>query len=137
MEKKKVFFSIFFFIILLSTSISVHAIEDSSIKTVKDEDETVTTPVVPPIVLVRGGLGIKILIYGTDEETTIGAVVEDAVRIRSKESHILRNIVIIRLHIINFLPGPFIVHVFVGNDVWSFECNSRFFVYVNDIKPVR
>lgn len=136
MEKKKVFFCIFFFILLCLSLINVNAIGNPDIQKEKRESDSNILPIVPPIVLVRGGLGISILIYGTDDETTIGAVVEDAIRLRSKESHILRNIVIIQLSIINIVPGPFIVHVFVGNDVWSFECESRFFVFVNDIKPV-
>lgn len=138
MLEKKVIFCIFSLILILVVSVHVTAFEYSSTSSYHEQNSSSThpTPIVPPIVLVRGGLGISILIYGAGDETTIGAVVKDAIRIRIKENHILRNIVLMQVNVIKFLPGTFTIHVFVGRDVWSFECSSHFFVFVSDIKPI-
>lgn len=93
-----------------------------------------------PVISVSGGLGINIEIEGATEETSIVITLEGAlVRFISRQDH--RDSINIDVGIIDFgsfldHPDDFKLHISVGNNVYSYDCKSFFFVFAFGFSPI-
>jgi hypothetical protein len=88
-----------------------------------------------PIVTVKGGLGIKIDVYNVDDETAFNVMINGALMIYKRVSATIFNHFNVYLLTLNFLFDSFIMHINIGNQIWSYDCYS-FFCFVIDITPV-
>ncbi len=88
-----------------------------------------------PIVTVKGGLGIKIDVYNVDDEITFNVMINGALLIYKRVSATIFNHFKVYLLTLNFLFDTFIMHINIGNQIWSYDCYT-FFCYVIDITPV-
>jgi len=88
-----------------------------------------------PIVTVDGGLGIKIDVYNVDDETTFNVMINGALLIYKRVSATIFNHLNVYLLTLNFFFDSFIMHINIGNQIWSYDCYT-FFCYVIDITPI-
>ncbi len=88
-----------------------------------------------PIVNVQGGLGIKIDVYNVDDETAFNVMINGALLIYKRVSATIFNHFTVYLLTLNFFFDNFIMHINIGNQIWSYDCYT-FFCYVIDITPV-
>ena len=92
-----------------------------------------------PTITVRGGRGIKIIVYDVEDETSIAATVDGAFMYDvSYSKDISGTRIILRFKILDgFVYGIFKLHVLIDNQVWSFECKSMFYIFVYGINPIQ
>ena len=88
------------------------------------------------VVSVKGGLGISIDIYGIDETIPINTVVSGAYSESYSKYYILQNRLYIHINIFKLLPGKINLNIYIGDQLWSYEATSTFFLFVKDIIPM-
>ena len=94
-----------------------------------------------PVISVSGGMGINIEIEGASDETSIVITLEGAF-IRFIDRIDVRDTIKIDVAILDFgagaflNPDDFILHISVGNDIYSYESKSFLFVFTFDFNPI-
>jgi hypothetical protein len=91
-----------------------------------------------PTIIVKGGLGILITIYGITEETAVIVSIDDAI-IRYSNSNEYYNHINLFVGILDFgaIPfGNFKLYISIGNDIYSYQCRSFLFIFTYGITPI-
>lgn len=88
-----------------------------------------------PIVTVKDGLGIKIDVYNVDDETTFNVMINGALMVYKHVSAAILNHFKVYLLTLNFFFDTFIMHINIGNQIWSYDCYA-FFCYIIEITPI-
>jgi hypothetical protein len=90
------------------------------------------------VISVSGGMGIHIEVEGVTDETSIAITLEDA-NIRFINKNEFLDSIDIYVAIIDFggiLFGSFVLHISVGNDVYSYQCRSFLLIFAYDFTPL-
>ena len=92
-----------------------------------------------PIISVSGGLGINIEIEGVNDETSI-VITLDGAFIRFINRIDVRDTIKIDVGTLDFGAflgaDDFILHISVGNNIYSYECKSFLFVFTFGFDPI-
>ena len=123
MKRTVLIASLFVCFLMLICSISYPTIAENEIKN-------------NPTVSVRGGFGITILVQNLDENTPIVTTVEDAYLWGSNSNKLNRNSFQLHLNIIDIQGDSLILHVNIGENKFSYECDTGFIFFVWDIVPL-
>jgi hypothetical protein len=92
-----------------------------------------------PIISVSGGMGINIKVIGATEDTSIIITLKDAMIRYTNRYDTAKDTINIYVAIIDFgaiLFGNFLLYVSVGNDIYSYHCQSFLFVFAYNFEPI-
>jgi hypothetical protein len=92
-----------------------------------------------PVISVSGGLGIYIDVEGITDETSIIVTIKDA-KIRFIKKHYYWDPTSIYVAIVDFgalIIDSFLLHISMGNDIYSYQCKSLFLVFAFNFTPIK
>ena len=137
MGKNGIIFGSIFACILMLIVPSISAIEFRTVKENMTDYREQPNDLIP-VISISGGLGIYIDVSGITDETSIIITLEDA-KIRFINRHDYRDSTKIYVAIVDFgayIFDSFILHISMGNDIYSYQCKSLFFVFAFNFTPI-